>query len=92
MRAGRVHASGRAADMELTLAHLAAALLGGAFLYLVYVCHAMHCRQKRLEEYVTAAIRVGTVMAGGAAVGPALQLFRAATGGGGAGRANPARE
>ena len=72
--------------MEVLAVHVALAALGGAFLYLVYVCHAMHRRQQRMEEYVTAAVRVGTVMAGGAAVGPALQMVRAARGAGGARR------
>ena len=64
---------------------MALAALGAAFLYLVYVCHAMHRRQQRMEEYFTAAVRVGTVMAGGAAVGPVLQLVRSAMGAGGGG-------
>ena len=66
--------------MEVSGQHVALAALGAAFLYLVYVCHAMHRRQQRMEEYFTAAVRVGTVMAGGAAVGPALQLVRAVFG------------
>ena len=66
--------------MEVGCAHVALAALGAAFLYLVYVCHAMHRRQQRMEEYVMAAVRVGTVMAGGAAMGPVLQMARAAMG------------
>ena len=71
--------------MEVSCAHVALAALAAAFMYLVYVCHAMHRRQQRMEEYFTAAVRVGTVMAGGAAVGPVLQLVRAAVGAGPAG-------
>ena len=77
--------------MEVCCAHVALAALAAAFMYLVYVCHAMHRRQQRMEEYFTAAVRVGTVMAGGAAVGPVLQLVRAAVGAGaGSGGAGPA--
>lgn len=54
----------------------AAILLGLGFLYLVHICHLMHRRQERVEQYLVAAMRVGTVLAGSAAVGPLMSFFQ----------------
>lgn len=50
-----------------------------AVLYLVYICHLMHKRQERVEQYVMAAIRMGTVLAGGAAISPLMSFLQQPT-------------
>ena len=52
------------------------AVLAVGFLYLVHICHLMHRRQERLEHYCLTAVRLGTLMAGSAAIGPILAFLQ----------------
>lgn len=61
--------------MELWL-QAASLVLAFGFLYLVYICHLMHRRQERLEHYVMTAVRMGTVLAGSAAIGPLMTFLQ----------------
>ena len=55
---------------------VSAALGVVAAFYLVYICHQMDERQERAEQYITVAIRMGTVMAGGAAISPLMSFLQ----------------
>ena len=54
----------------------ASLVLGLGFLYLVHICHQMHRRQERVEQCLMLAMRVGTFMAGSAAMGPLMSFFQ----------------
>lgn len=47
-----------------------------ALAYLLFMVHCINARQQRMEEYGMAAVRVATVVAGGAVVSPFLQTWR----------------
>jgi hypothetical protein len=51
-------------------------LLALGFLYLVHICHLMHRRQERMEQYIVMAARMGTVLAGSAAIGPLMAFLQ----------------
>ena len=55
---------------------LSATVVAGAVLYLVYICHLMHKRQERVELYVMTAVRMGTLLAGGAAINPFMTFMQ----------------
>jgi hypothetical protein len=59
------------------LQHTVGGVLVIGFLYLVHICHLMHRRQERLEHYCLTAVRMGTLLAGSAAIGPLLAFLQA---------------